>query len=86
MRAMPNMARPLLVVCNFTPIVREDYRIGVPEFGAWTEIFNSDATGFGGSGIGNAGPRPTEAEPSHGQPGSLRLTLPPLAGIILRRT
>jgi 1,4-alpha-glucan branching enzyme len=77
-------APPLLVVCNFTPMAREDYRIGVPAFGAWTEIFNSDATGFGGSGIGNAGIRPTEPEPSHGQPGSLRLTLPPLAGIILR--
>ena len=75
---------PLLVVCNFTPVVREGYRIGVPEFCSWKEILNSDAVGFGGSGVGNAGPRPTEPEPSHGQPGSLRLTLPPLASIILR--
>jgi 1,4-alpha-glucan branching enzyme len=76
---------PLLVVCNFTPLVRENYRIGVPEFCAWKEVLNSDAVGFGGTGIGNAGIRQTEPEPSHGQPGSLRLTLPPLAGIILRR-
>jgi 1,4-alpha-glucan branching enzyme len=75
---------PLLVVCNFTPVVRENYRIGVPESAAWREIFNSDAIGFGGSGVGNAELMPTEPEPSHGQPGSLRLTLPPLAGIILR--
>jgi 1,4-alpha-glucan branching enzyme len=76
---------PLLVVCNFTPVVREDYRIGVPEFCAWQEIFNSDAIGFGGSGVGNAGTRHIEPEPCHGQPGSLRLTLPPLASIILCR-
>jgi 1,4-alpha-glucan branching enzyme len=78
-------APPLVVVCNFTPMVHENYRIGVPESGSWEEIFNSDATGFGGSGVGNAGTRLTEPEPSHGQPDSLRLTLPPLAGIILRR-
>jgi 1,4-alpha-glucan branching enzyme len=76
---------PLLVVCNFTPLVRHGYRIGVPEMSSWQEIFNSDATGFGGSGAGNGGILPTEPEPSHGQPGSLRLTLPPLASIILRR-
>jgi 1,4-alpha-glucan branching enzyme len=75
---------PLLVVCNFTSMVRENYRIGVPESASWTEIFNSDATGFGGSGVGNAGTLRTEPESSHGQPGSLRLTLPPLAAIILR--
>jgi 1,4-alpha-glucan branching enzyme len=76
---------PLLVVCNFTQIVRHGYRIGVPEMSSWQEIFNSDATGFGGSGVGNGGIRPTEPEASHGRPGSLRLTLPPLASIILRR-
>ncbi|HTJ89669.1 MAG TPA: 1,4-alpha-glucan branching protein GlgB [Acidocella sp.] len=76
---------PLLVVCNFTPSVRDGYRIGVPEMSSWQEIFNSDATGFGGSGVGNGGIRSAEPEPSHGRPGSLRLTLPPLASIILRR-
>ena len=76
---------PLVVVCNFTPMVHENYRIGVPESGSWEEIFNSDGAGFGGSDVGNAGTRLTEPEPSHGQPSSLRLTLPPLAGIILRR-
>jgi 1,4-alpha-glucan branching enzyme len=77
--------KPLLVVCNFTPMVRPGYRVGVPELGAWEEIFNSDDAGFGGSGIGNGGTLQAANEPSHGQPGALRLTLPPLAVIILRR-
>ncbi len=77
-------AKTLLVVGNFTPVPRHNYRIGVPERGSWEEIFNSDATGFGGSGLGN-GRLQAEAEPSHGQPGSLCLTLPPLAVIVLRQ-
>jgi 1,4-alpha-glucan branching enzyme len=71
-----------LVVCNFTPVPRYGYRIGVPG-GSWEEIFNSDAAGFGGSGIGNGGVLSAEQVPSHGAECSLVLTLPPLATIVL---
>jgi 1,4-alpha-glucan branching enzyme len=75
---------PLLVVCNFTPIPRLDYRIGVPA-GLWREILNTDAAGFGGSDVGNAGILEATEVPSHGQTHSIKLTLPPLAVIILRQ-
>jgi 1,4-alpha-glucan branching enzyme len=74
---------PVLVVCNFTPVPRYDYRIGVPE-GAWREIFNSDAAGFGGGNIGNGGLIGSAAHASHGREHSIALTLPPLATVILR--
>ena len=71
-------------MCNFTPVPRPNYRIGVPE-GDWTEVFNSDAIGFGGSGIGNGGTFTAASPALHGQPGSIELILPPLATIVLRR-
>ncbi|WP_313084644.1 1,4-alpha-glucan branching protein GlgB [Pseudomonas sp.] len=74
---------PLLVVGNFTPVVRENYRIGVPEEGRWLEIFNSDAECYGGSNVGNGGGILAEQTPAHGQPMSLSLTLPPLGVVIL---
>ena len=76
--------RPVLVVCNFTPMPRQGYRIGVPG-GAWREIFNSDNAGYGGSDVGNAGVLRADAAALHGQPGGIVLTLPPLATIILRQ-
>jgi 1,4-alpha-glucan branching enzyme len=75
---------PVLVICNFTPVPRHAYRIGVPE-GAWREIFNSDSAGFGGSNIGNGGLIGSAPHASHGREHSIALTLPPLATIILRR-
>jgi 1,4-alpha-glucan branching enzyme len=75
---------PVLVICNFTPVPRHAYRIGVPE-GAWREIFNSDSAGFGGSNIGNGGLIGSASHASHGREHSIALTLPPLATIILRR-
>ncbi|MCI0916602.1 1,4-alpha-glucan branching protein GlgB [Pseudomonas stutzeri] len=75
---------PLLVVGNFTPVVREGYRVGVPENGRWLEIFNSDAECYAGSNVGNGGGILAEALPSHGQDVSLSLTLPPLGVVILR--
>lgn len=74
----------VLVVCNFTPVPRLDYQIGVPRAGLWRELLNSDATLYAGSGIGNLGGGWTTGEPHHGQPDSLRLQLPPLACIFLR--
>jgi 1,4-alpha-glucan branching enzyme len=76
-------ARPILVVVNFTPVVREGYRVGVPAAGRYEEILNSDAERYGGSGVGN--PEPIEAEPvpSHGRDRSIVLTIPPLAAVFL---
>ncbi|HUK60893.1 MAG TPA: 1,4-alpha-glucan branching protein GlgB [Stellaceae bacterium] len=72
-----------VIVCNFTPVPRHDYRIGVPRAGRWRERFNSDAQAYGGSGLGNSGEARTEPVSEHGQPASLRLLLPPLATAIL---
>jgi len=70
---------PVLVVANFTPVPREGYRIGVPVAGLWKEILNSDATIYGGSGIGNQGGMHTEAVGCRGFEQSLVVTAPPLA-------
>ena len=74
---------PVLVVCNFTPVPRYGYRLGVPQGGAWREVLNTDAGVYGGSNVGNAGIVAADGNPSHGLPASLLLTLPPLATLIL---
>jgi 1,4-alpha-glucan branching enzyme len=77
----------LVVVLNFTPVPREGYRIGTPAAGPYREIFNSDAPEFGGSGMGNgSAPIATEAVDWMNRPNSMLLTLPPLAGIVLKPT
>ncbi len=77
-------ASPILAVCNFTPVPRDCYRIGVPG-GVWREVFNSDAASFGGSGVGNTDALVAEPVPSHGREMSIQLTLPPLATVLLRQ-
>ena len=74
----------LLFVCNFTPVVRQNYRVGVPFEGYWKEILNSDAPLYGGSGQGNFGGLSTVPLPIHGRPLSLNMTLPPLGIVIFR--
>jgi 1,4-alpha-glucan branching enzyme len=74
----------ILAVFNFTPVPRENYRIGVPDGGYWKEILNSDAEAYWGSGHGNYGGAEAIAEPWHGRPYSLRLQLPPLSMILLK--
>jgi 1,4-alpha-glucan branching enzyme len=74
----------VLVVCNFTPVVRSDYRVGVPRPGRWRELVNTDADAYGGSGQGNAGGVWAEPKAWHGRPHSLLLTLPPLSTVILK--
>lgn len=69
----------VLCVCNFTPVPRNPYRVGVPRPGYWREILNSDAPLYGGSGMGNAGGLEADHVPSHGYPQSLPLVLPPLS-------
>jgi 1,4-alpha-glucan branching enzyme len=75
----------VVVVCNFTPAVRYGYGIGVPEGGHYTEIFNSDAREFGGSGVMNGEWIEARPHSMHGRPYSLQLTLPPLGVTILKR-
>ena len=74
---------PVLVACNFTPVPRASYRLGVPRAGRWRERLNSDAGDYGGSGQGNLGGVATEAVAAHGHPQSLRVRLPPLAVVVL---
>jgi 1,4-alpha-glucan branching enzyme len=80
-----NPADELLFVCNFTPAVRENYRVGVPQQGFWKELLNSDAPLYGGSGQGNFGGREAVPLPIHGHPFSLNMTLPPLGVLIYQR-
>ena len=74
----------LLVVCNFTPVPRHGYRVGVPEGGTWDEVFNGDSAWYGGGNIGNGGAITARPEPGHGRPWSLVLSLPPLATLVLK--
>ncbi len=74
----------LVFACNFTPVVRYDYRIGVPREGFYREIFNSDAEMFGGSNAGNAGGVTAQPLASHGRPASISITLPPLGVVVFK--
>jgi 1,4-alpha-glucan branching enzyme len=76
---------PVLVLLNMTPVVREDFRVGVDQPGFWAELINSDAAVYGGGGVGNLGGVEAEQVPAHGKDWSLRLTLPPLAALVLKR-
>jgi 1,4-alpha-glucan branching enzyme len=73
----------VVVIVNFTPVPRENYRIGMPGSAPYTEIFNSDDARYGGGGVGNRGALVPESVAWHGHPQSLALTLPPLAAIYL---
>ena len=76
----------ILVVCNFTPVPRYDYRVGVPHIGRWTEILNSDSDAYGGTDFGNLGGKNAEEIPMHGRSHSLNLTIPPLGAVFLKHT
>jgi 1,4-alpha-glucan branching enzyme len=75
----------VIVVLNFTPLVREAYRLGVPVPGRYREIINTDAAVYGGGNAGNGGVLQTTPAPSHGHAQSIALTLPPLSALILKR-
>ena len=74
---------PVAVLTNFTPLVREGYRIGLPRAGRWRELLNTDAATYGGSNVGNLGAVQAEDEPAFGLPASASVTLPPLASLYL---
>jgi 1,4-alpha-glucan branching enzyme len=74
----------VMAVVNFTPVPRHGYVLGAPAAGRYVELLNSDSAIYGGSNVGNDGIISTEPVPSHGFPQSLRLTLPPLAILLLK--
>ncbi len=76
----------VLIVCNFTPVPRHDYRLGVPSAGFWQELLNSDSQFYGGSGQGNFGGSTATPIPQHGRPFSITITLPPLAVVFFKPT
>ncbi|MCG8509476.1 MAG: 1,4-alpha-glucan branching protein GlgB [Rhodospirillales bacterium] len=76
----------VVVVSNFTPVVRHQYRVGVPQEGWYAEELNSDSSYYGGSNVGNFGGVESEAHSWHGQAHSVVISLPPLAAIVFRRT
>jgi 1,4-alpha-glucan branching enzyme len=77
--------RDILFVCNFTPVPRYNYRVGVPAGEKWIEALNSDAPLYGGGGLGNCGRAEWSPIPIHGRPTSLSITVPPLATLVFRR-
>ena len=83
-RIDPATRREIIAVCNFTPVQRVDYRIGVPQSGYYATVFSTDAVEFGGSGILNKTVR-TAKRPMHGHPQSIKLTLPPLSVVYLEK-
>ncbi|MCW2920834.1 MAG: 1,4-alpha-glucan branching enzyme [Thermoleophilia bacterium] len=75
---------PVLVVMNATPVLRHNYRVGVPQAGSWRELLNTDASAYWGGGQGNLGAVETTPVPIHGHGWSLNLTLPPLGAVVLQ--
>jgi 1,4-alpha-glucan branching enzyme len=75
----------VVAVLNWTPVVREAYRIGVPHAGFYEELINSDAWPYAGGNVGNEGGRSTEPIAAHGHGQSLLLKLPPLSGLVLKK-
>jgi 1,4-alpha-glucan branching enzyme len=74
----------VVVCCNFTPVPRHGYRLGMPVGGDYDEVFNSDSAYYGGGNVGNLSPLQTAAIPHHGRDHSVTLTLPPLAAVVLK--
>ena len=84
MRLAADPSDVVVVVCNFTPVPRYDYRVGVPTGGLWREVFNTDSSLYGGGNLGNGGHVWALDEGWNSQPHSLCLTIPPLGAIFLR--
>jgi 1,4-alpha-glucan branching enzyme len=75
----------VVVCCNFTPVPRKGYRLGVPDAGLYEEILNTDSEVYGGSNTGNGGVVSGDPVPVHGRPRSIEITLPPLAVVVFRK-
>jgi 1,4-alpha-glucan branching enzyme len=85
MRMKKDGTVPIVVACNFTPVPRRGYRVGVPHAGHWVELLNSNAELYGGTDEGNFGGRMSEPIPTHGYENSLLLDLPPLAIVVFKQ-
>jgi 1,4-alpha-glucan branching enzyme len=85
LRLPKDQSKPVLIACNFTPVPRRGYRVGVPHEGHWHEVLNSNAAVYGGTDEGNFGGKMTEAISCHGHDNSLLLNLPPLAMVVLKQ-
>ena len=83
-RRIDKKGNEIIVVCNFQPMLRENYCIGVPFDGTYSEVFNTDAQEFGGSGITNGTAIVSEEVPMHGLEQSITLTLPPMSVLYLK--
>ena len=83
-RRIDKRGREVVVIVNFTPATYRDFRQGLPYHGVWEEIFNSDKTEFGGSGVTNPQPIKTERSHMHGLPASAVISVPPLGAVVLR--
>ena len=83
MRLSKDGKRQLVCACNFSPVPRQGYRIGLPRAGRWRELVNTDSELYGGSGVGNMGGVTAEEKPWHDQPYSAEVTLPPLGVVWL---
>jgi 1,4-alpha-glucan branching enzyme len=81
LRKSPATGRQLLVVGNFSPVLRHGYRVGAPKEGFYTEVLNTDSQIYGGSNFGNDGGRASEPIPWNGKPHSVALSLPPLSTV-----
>ena len=84
MRVSADKSRKVVCIANLAPVPRENYRVGLPEGGAWQELLNTDSTYYGGTGVGNLGEVKAEERGWHDQPFSAEVTLPPLAAVWLR--
>ncbi len=84
LRYGPAKAEGVLVVCNFTPLERRDYRVGVPRLGHYAELLNTDSLHYGGGNKGNLGGIEAEELPEHGRAASIVVTLPPLSTLYFR--
>ncbi|MEA2489514.1 MAG: 1,4-alpha-glucan branching enzyme, partial [Acidobacteriota bacterium] len=82
-RAKSRPEETVIVAMNYTPLPRQNYQIGVPHGGRWTEVLNSDAPLYGGSGQGNMGGVDAVPIPLHGRRWSVTLTIPPLGAVFL---
>ena len=83
MRLSKDGKQQLVCACNFSPVPRPGYRIGLPRAGRWRELVNTDSELYGGSGVGNLGGVTAEEKPWHDQPCSAEVTLPPLGVVWL---
>ncbi len=85
MRYGKDRSKPVLIIGNFTPVPRHNYRVGIPDDTVWYEILNSDAKQYGGSGMGNFGEVISTPVPYHGEEQSLNILLPPLAVVMFAK-